>query len=177
MSYASPRFEEVEAGQELAPVVKTPNEVQVFMFSAITWDTHRTHFDTPYSVDEESLPGVLVHGHLQGAFLTQYATKWAGAVGRLRSIDYQNRGMVIPGERLTVRAKVTGKSERGWRRRGDLGHVAGEGRRATFPRRAPSWSRFRWGRRAASFSVDTAERAVLPSHPEAFFPGGVPWPS
>lgn len=111
MSYASPRFEEVEAGQELAPVVKTPNEVQVFMFSAITWDTHRTHFDTPYSVDEESLPGVLVHGHLQGAFLTQYATRWAGAAGRLRSIDYQNRGMVIPGERLTVRAKVTGKSQ------------------------------------------------------------------
>ena len=111
MSDASPRFEEVEAGQELAPMVKTPNEVQVFMFSAITWDTHRTHFDTPYSVDEESLPGILVHGHLQGAFLTQYATRWAGTEGRLRSIDYQNRGMVIPGERLTVRAKVTGKSE------------------------------------------------------------------
>ena len=111
MSDASPRFEEVEAGQELPPMVKTPNEVQVFMFSAITWDTHRTHFDTPYSVDEESLPGILVHGHLQGAFLTQYATRWAGTEGRLRSIDYQNRGMVIPGERLTVRAKVTGKSE------------------------------------------------------------------
>ena len=111
MSDASPRFEEVESGQELAPMVKTPNEVQVFMFSAITWDTHRTHFDTPYSVDEESLPGILVHGHLQGAFLTQYATRWAGTEGRLRSIDYQNRGMVIPGERLTVRAKVTGKSE------------------------------------------------------------------
>lgn len=111
MSDMSPRFEEVEAGQELAPMVKTPNEVQVFMFSAITWDTHRTHFDTPYSVDEESLPGILVHGHLQGAFLTQYATRWAGTEGRLRSIDYQNRGMVIPGERLTVRAKVTGKSE------------------------------------------------------------------
>ena len=111
MSYASPRFDEVEAGQELPPLVKTPSEVQVFMFSAITWDTHRTHFDTPYSVDEESLPGILVHGHLQGAFLSQYATKWAGAAGRLRSLDYQNRGMVIPGERLTVRAKVTGKSE------------------------------------------------------------------
>ncbi len=111
MSDTSPRFEEVEAGQELAPMVKTPNEVQVFMFSAITWDTHRTHFDTPYSVDEESLPGILVHGHLQGAFLTQYVTRWAGTEGRLRSIDYQNRGMVIPGERLTVRAKVTGKSE------------------------------------------------------------------
>ena len=111
MSDTSPRFEEVEAGQELAPMVKTPTEVQVFMFSAITWDTHRTHFDTPYSVDEESLPGILVHGHLQGAFLTQYVTRWAGTEGRLRSIDYQNRGMVIPGERLTVRAKVTGKSE------------------------------------------------------------------
>ena len=111
MSDASPRFDEVEAGQDLPPLMKTPNEVQVFMFSAITWDTHRTHFDTPYSVDEESLPGILVHGHLQGAFLTQYATRWAGTEGRLRSIDYQNRGMVIPGERLTVRAKVTGKSE------------------------------------------------------------------
>ena len=70
MNYASPRFDELEAGQELPPLVKTPSEVQLFMFSAITWDTHRTHFDTPYSVDEESLPGILVHGHLQGAFLS-----------------------------------------------------------------------------------------------------------
>ena len=111
MNYASPRFDEVEAGQELPPLVKTPSEVQLFMFSAITWDTHRTHFDTPYSVDEESLPGILVHGHLQGAFLSQYAANWAGKAGRLRLLDYQNRGMVIPGERLTVKAKITGKSQ------------------------------------------------------------------
>ena len=91
--------------------MKRPNEVQLFLFSAVTWDTHRTHWDIPYSVNEESLPGILVHGHLQGTFLTQLVTDWVSPHGRLAEIEYQNRGMAIPGDELTCRGKVTGKRQ------------------------------------------------------------------
>ncbi len=110
MNDGGQKFEQLDVGQALDELTLEPNEVQLFMLSAVTWDPHRTQFDTPYSVDKESLPGILVHGHLQGSFLSKYVSDWAGVDGRLRSLNYQNRGMVIPGERLTLRGKLTGKS-------------------------------------------------------------------
>ncbi len=104
-------FEDTEVGTELPPMVKRPDEVQIFAFSATTWDTHRIHFDAPYSVDEEKLPGILVHGHLLGAFLSQLFTDWAGPRSRLRRFAFQNRGMVVPGDTLTCAGKVTEKRE------------------------------------------------------------------
>ena len=104
-------FEEVEVGLDLPPLAKHPDMLQLFMFSAITWDTHRTRWDIPYSVDVEKLPGILTHGHLQGSFLCQMLSDWIGPEGRLKSINYQNRANTIAGDELTCKGRVTGKSE------------------------------------------------------------------
>ncbi len=104
-------FEDVQVGDVIVPVVKKPDEVQLFCFSAVTWDTHRTHFDQPFSVNVDKLPGILVHGHLQGAFLGQLTTAWAGPKGRLLFLGYQNRGMSVPGDTLTCTGKATAKKE------------------------------------------------------------------
>ncbi|MFG1924754.1 hypothetical protein [Cryptosporangium sp. NPDC048952] len=37
---------------------------QLFRFSAITFNTHRVHYDRAWAVDVENLPGLLVHGPL-----------------------------------------------------------------------------------------------------------------
>ena len=107
----TPRYQDVSVGDELPVLEKQAGEVQLFMFSASTWDTHRTHWDIPYSVEEENLPGALVHGHLQGAWLSQLLSSWAMPEGRLISLNYQNRGMAIQDEKLFVKAKVTEKKE------------------------------------------------------------------
>jgi hydroxyacyl-ACP dehydratase HTD2-like protein with hotdog domain len=104
-------YEDVSAGMELPPLTKQANEVQLFFFSAATWDSHRTHWDIPYSVNVEKLPGILVHGHLQGAFLSQAVTDWAGPLATLRKISYQNRGMAIQTDVLTVKGRVKEKRE------------------------------------------------------------------
>lgn len=107
----SPYFEDVQVGTDLPPLQKKPDEVQLFLFSAVTWDTHRTHWDIPYSVNVEKLPGILVHGHLQGAFLSQLLTDWMGPLGRLKRISYQNRGMAIQTDILTCKGRVKEKRE------------------------------------------------------------------
>ncbi len=103
-------FDDVNPGDALGPEVQRPDEVQLFAFSAITWDTHRTHWDSPFSKDVDKLPGILVHGHLQAAFLTQLVTRWAGPRGKLARISYQNRGMSVPGDTLTCYGKVDSKA-------------------------------------------------------------------
>ncbi len=113
-SYAmTPKFQDVKVGDELPTLVKQPNETQLFMYSAVTWDTHRTHWDIPYSVNEEKLPGIIVHGRLQGTWLTQMMTDWAMPYGKVTYVSYQNRGMAIQNEKLFVKGRVKEKREEG----------------------------------------------------------------
>ena len=38
------------------------NVVSLFRFSAITWNPHRIHYDTPYATGTEGYPALVVHG-------------------------------------------------------------------------------------------------------------------
>ncbi len=104
-------FEDVSVGMELPTIVKHPNELQLFMFAAATWDTHRTHWDIPYAVNVEKLPGILVFGHMQAAFLGQLVTDWITPGGRLLRLNYQNRRMAIQGDTLSCKGKIKEKKE------------------------------------------------------------------
>jgi len=110
-AHATKYFEDVAVGEAIPPLVKKPDEVQLFCFSAVTWDTHRTHWDAPFARAVDKLPGMLTHGHLQAAFLGQLLASWAGPRARLTRLVYRNQGMVIPGDTLTCAGKVTEKLE------------------------------------------------------------------
>ena len=45
----------------------------LFRYSALTFNGHRIHYDTPYARKEEQYPGLIVHGPLQAALLCQFA--------------------------------------------------------------------------------------------------------
>lgn len=54
----------------------------LFRYSALTFNSHRIHYDAPYTYDEEHYPGLVVHGPLQATMLCQYATDLCSAVPR-----------------------------------------------------------------------------------------------
>jgi hydroxyacyl-ACP dehydratase HTD2-like protein with hotdog domain len=101
-------YEDVSEGIELPPVTKTVTTTQMFLFSAITRNPHRIHYDERFA-HGEGLPTVLVHGPLQGAQLSAYVSDWMGPGGFLKKFSYSNRGMALPGQALTLRGKVTRK--------------------------------------------------------------------
>ena len=43
---------------------RCPSPVELFRFSAITFNSHRIHYDDAYARDEEGYPGLVVHGPL-----------------------------------------------------------------------------------------------------------------
>ena len=56
----------------------TPSPVDLFRFSAVTFNSHRIHYDLPYATGEEGYPGLVVHGPFTAARLFGFATAVAG---------------------------------------------------------------------------------------------------
>jgi 3-methylfumaryl-CoA hydratase len=78
--------EEVKAGErnqaprrEPAPAdvvwrrTVTPDPVLLFRFSALTFNSHRIHYDRPWATDVEGYPGLVVHGPLTTTLLVDFA--------------------------------------------------------------------------------------------------------
>jgi hydroxyacyl-ACP dehydratase HTD2-like protein with hotdog domain len=103
-------YEDVSVGDEIPPVPYAPSELQLFFFSAATYNGHRIHYDLPYA-KTEGLPNILVQGPLQAALLAKTLTDWIGIGGRLVRFQIQNRGSAFPHETLTCGGVVTARRE------------------------------------------------------------------
>jgi len=101
-------FEDLHEGVELAPVTRVVSTTQMFLYSAVTRNAHRIHYDEKYA-HTERLPTTLVQGPLQGAQLSAFVTAWMGSGGFLKKFSYSNRGMAFPGEPLTMKGRVVKK--------------------------------------------------------------------
>lgn len=103
-------FEDVQEGMELPALTRAVGTTQMFLYSAVTRNAHRIHYDEKYA-QSERLPTILVHGPLQGAQLSAFVTAWMGAGGFLKKFAYSNRGMAFPGEPLTLKGRVLRKHQ------------------------------------------------------------------
>ena len=102
---AAPDLGTLEAGQELPTMHKFPDEAQLFLYSAASHNPHRIHYDRDYA-RFEGHDDIIVHGPLQGAWLTQFVTDWAGPAARLLGVTWQNRASGLPGEELVFSGTV-----------------------------------------------------------------------
>ncbi len=56
----------------------TPGETLLFRFSALTFNSHRIHYDLPYARHVEGYRGLVVHGPLTATLLLNWATELFG---------------------------------------------------------------------------------------------------
>lgn len=98
---------DVAAGDEMAPATRNASRVQLFLYSAATHNPHRIHYDRDYAA-QEGHPDIIVHGPLQGAWLSQYVTSWAGPRGRMLTLTWQNRRSALPERDYVFRGRVRG---------------------------------------------------------------------
>jgi hydroxyacyl-ACP dehydratase HTD2-like protein with hotdog domain len=108
MSEGQVYFEDVVVGMALPPLHKTPSNTLLFLYSAITWNPQRIHYDKEYTLTE-GYRDVIVHGPLRGAFLSQLLTHWIGEEGMLKKLSYANRDIAYVNEPLTCKGTVTRK--------------------------------------------------------------------
>jgi hydroxyacyl-ACP dehydratase HTD2-like protein with hotdog domain len=89
----------------LGEVRWTPSAVDLFRFSAVTWNAHRIHFDLPYA-QGEGYSGIVVQAHLHGARLSRAVLGWLGPSARLTQLKWQNRAPVLAGEHVLITGTV-----------------------------------------------------------------------
>src|SRR5690606_6200007 len=89
----------------------TTDEVQLFFFSAATYNAHRIHYDYKFATGPEGHRDILVHGPLQAAFMAKALAHWGGPRSQLVRFAIQNRANAFPHEELFYKATVTAKRE------------------------------------------------------------------
>lgn len=85
--------------------VWTPGPVDLFRFSAVTFNSHRIHYDAPYARDEEGYPGLVVHGPFTAARL--YALAQAGAGRPPKTFDFRAVAPLFAGVPIYLAAGET----------------------------------------------------------------------
>lgn len=60
----------------------TPGKVDLFRYSAVTFNSHRIHYDQPYATGEEGYPALVVHGPFTASRLFGFATRRHGPLRR-----------------------------------------------------------------------------------------------
>lgn len=82
--------------------------VQMFRYSAATFNGHRIHYDRDYTRDEELYPGLVVHGPLQATWLLGLARKELG--GSLpERFDFRGRSPLFDGQTVGINARREGE--------------------------------------------------------------------
>lgn len=65
----------VEQPETPGATIWSPGTVDLFRFSAVTFNSHRIHYDAPYATGEEGYPGLVVHGPFTAARLFGFGAR------------------------------------------------------------------------------------------------------
>lgn len=127
-----------EVGAEAPVLTRSPTALDLFMFSAAAWLLHRIHYDTPFTIEHEGHPGLLIHGPLQGVYLVQTAESWLGDQARIASISYRHLAPAYLGDTLECGGTVAEAVDDGleldlWARTSD-GTITTTGKARLVPR-------------------------------------------
>jgi 3-methylfumaryl-CoA hydratase len=79
----------------------TPDATLLFRFSALTYNTHRIHYDQPYVTAVEGYPGLVVHGPLLALMLLEVPRRSRGDRA-VTGFDYRLSRPAFAGTRLVA---------------------------------------------------------------------------
>jgi 3-methylfumaryl-CoA hydratase len=85
----------------------TADPVLLFRFSALTFNSHRIHYDREYATGVEGYSNLVVHGPLLAALLLDLARHEGGADGRLASYEYRAVRPLLAGSPFRLEGRRT----------------------------------------------------------------------
>ena len=85
----------------------TTDTVQLFRYSALTFNGHRIHYDQRYATEVEGYPGLVVHGPLMATWLMNFADGLDGE-RTLGAFSFRVKAPVFVSETITLLARAAG---------------------------------------------------------------------
>lgn len=105
-----PRFEEIEVGHELAPLVTEPiSRLALALYAGASGDHNPIHVDLDFA-KKAGMKDVFAHGMLSMAYLARLLTDWVPQTA-LRSYSVRFAAITHVGDRITCNGKVVEKLE------------------------------------------------------------------
>jgi 3-methylfumaryl-CoA hydratase len=89
----------------------------LFRYSALSFNSHRIHYDQPYATEVEGYPGLVVHGPLQATLLLNLAAVLGGGTPRL--LRYRGVSSVFGGKAFRVLGARTPAGAECWSATGE----------------------------------------------------------
>ena len=86
----------------------TPTAPLLFRYSALTFNTHRIHYDQAYATRQEGYPALVVHGPLMATLLLDLADRELGP-DRLAAFAFRAVAPAFVDQPLTLLGRVEGK--------------------------------------------------------------------
>ncbi len=80
----------------------------LFRLSALTYNTHRIHYDQPYATGVEGYPGLVVHGPLLALLLLELPRRFAPE-RTVAGFDYRLRRPAFGGVPIVARGAESGE--------------------------------------------------------------------
>lgn len=109
-------YDEVEMGDELAPVERVATDQAVLDFCKLWIDLRIGGFAGRFTDNEvakaEGLPGAMVPGTMSMAYMAQFLSRWAEG-GSLKKLDVVFRQVVLHEQPLRLVGVVTDKNQVG----------------------------------------------------------------
>jgi 3-methylfumaryl-CoA hydratase len=93
--------------------VVSPDPVLLFRFSALTFNSHRIHYDRPYATEAEGYPGLVVHGPLQALLLLELVRS-AARDRPVRRFEYRALAPIFDTAPFSVNGTQEGETIRLW---------------------------------------------------------------
>jgi acyl dehydratase len=106
------KFENINIGDELPPLTKSPDRSQLVKYAAGSGDFNPLHFDPDFP-QAQAIGDNIVHGRMKYAALGEMVSNWLGHEGRIRTLSCQYRGMDMRGASFTCKGVVAAKDDDG----------------------------------------------------------------
>jgi 3-methylfumaryl-CoA hydratase len=100
---ANAQFPSCEGAHQATVEVGPP---LLFRYSAMTFNSHRIHYDRPYAVEVEGYPGLVVHGPMQATLLLGFASRSRGA--EPARFSFRGVGPIFDNDGLILNAAANG---------------------------------------------------------------------
>ncbi|KAI8364418.1 hypothetical protein BD560DRAFT_333282, partial [Blakeslea trispora] len=104
----------------------TPSSILLFRYSALTFNSHKIHFDHLYATQIENHPACLVHGPLSGTLLVHALQQQTKVLGPFKQFSYKCLAPLYVNQPLTIAGKQSKDSYELWITN-NMGHLAVKG--------------------------------------------------
>jgi 3-methylfumaryl-CoA hydratase len=99
--------------EDVDPITReiAPDPVMLFRYSALTFNSHRIHYDRDYSREVEGYPSLVVHGPLIATLLLDHLLRKRPAA-RVASYGFRAVSPIFEGETITLGLRFAGDEAR-----------------------------------------------------------------